>query len=103
RLYLLICPEELAPDHLQASSRRLFTDRLVCAVDRNHPEVGEQLTEEQFCMLPLVPYAANPLPTFHELRFRQLALARPVEIRTQSFVSQPLMLPGSRLMALVHE
>jgi DNA-binding transcriptional LysR family regulator len=103
RLDLLIFPEELAPDRMRANSQRLFTDRLVCAVDRNHPEVGEQLTEEQFCLLPLVSYDGNPLPTVHELRFRQLGLVRPIEIRTQSFVSQPLMLPGSRLMALVHE
>ena len=103
RLDLLIFPEELAPEDMQAHSERLFTDRLVCAVDRNHPEVGERLTEQQFCTLPLVAFDGNPLQTVHELRFRQLGLVRPVEIRTQSFVIQPLMLPGSRLMALVHE
>jgi DNA-binding transcriptional LysR family regulator len=50
-----------------------------------------------------VSYDGNPLQTIHELRFRQLGLVRPIEIRTQSFVVQPLMLPGSRLMALIHE
>jgi DNA-binding transcriptional LysR family regulator len=103
RLDLLVFPEELAPDDMQANSERLFTDRLVCAVDRNHPEVGERITEDQFCSLPLVCYDGNPLQTIHERRFHQLGLDRPIEIRTQSFVVQPLMLPGSRLMALVHE
>jgi DNA-binding transcriptional LysR family regulator len=103
RLDLLIFPEELVPDDMQANSGRLFTDRLVCAVDQNHPEVGERITQEQFCSLPLVSYDGNPLQTVHELRFRQLGLVRPIEIRTQSFVIQPFMLPGSRLMALIHE
>jgi DNA-binding transcriptional LysR family regulator len=103
RLDLLILPEELIPEDMEAHSERLFSDRLVCAVDRNHPEVGNQMTEEQFSTLPLVSYDGNPLQTIHELRFRQLGLDRPIEIRTQSFVVQPLMLPGSRLMALVHE
>lgn len=102
RLDLLVFPEELVPDDMQANSERLFTDRLVCAVDRNHPEVGGRITEEQFCSLPLVSYDGNPLQTIHERRFHQLGLDRPIEIRTQSFVVQPLMLPGS-LMALVHE
>lgn len=103
QLDLLILPEELVPETIQVRSARLFTDRLVCAVDRNHPEVRELLTEEQFCTLPYVAYDGNPVQTVHERRFRQLGIDRPIDIRTQSFVVQPLMLPGTRLMALLHE
>jgi DNA-binding transcriptional LysR family regulator len=59
QLDLLILPEEAAAG-LQASSARLFSDRLVCALDAEHPEVGEQLTEEQFRTLPLVSPTAKP-------------------------------------------
>jgi DNA-binding transcriptional LysR family regulator len=59
QLDLLILPEEAAAG-LQASSARLFSDRLVCALDAEHPEVGEQLTEEQFRTLPLVSPTAEP-------------------------------------------
>jgi DNA-binding transcriptional LysR family regulator len=103
QLDLLFYPEELVPPELQARSARLFTDRLVCAVDQNHPEVGERLTEEQFRTLPYVAYDGVSLQTISELRLRDLGIDRPIEIRTQSFVIQPLMLPGARLMALVHE
>ncbi|WP_059008188.1 LysR family transcriptional regulator [Streptomyces specialis] len=100
---LLLYPEELAPAGFTARSKRLFTDRLVCAVDRDHPDVGDHMTEEQFRALPYVSYDGMSLTTISEVRFRELGIDRPAEIRTQSFVVQPLMLPGSRLMALVHE
>jgi DNA-binding transcriptional LysR family regulator len=100
---LLILPEELAPSGMHAHSARLFTDRLMCAVDRKHPEVGDRMTKEQFCTLPFVSYDGTPLQTISELRFRELGIERPIEIRTQSFVIQPLMLPGGRFMVLLHE
>ncbi|MDI9939211.1 LysR family transcriptional regulator [Rhodococcus sp. IEGM 1351] len=103
QLDLLIYPDELVPDGLQANSERLFTDRLVCAVDRNHPEVGDSITEEQFRTLPYVSFAGTSLRTVSEVRLRHLAIDRPIDIGTQSFVIQPFMLRGSRLMALMHE
>jgi DNA-binding transcriptional LysR family regulator len=103
QLDLLIFPGELAPDGMQARSATLFTDRLVCAVDRNHPEIGERMTMDQFCTLPLVSFDGTPLQTVSELRFHELGIDRPIEIRTQSIVIQPLMLHGTRLMALFPE
>ncbi|BCK66840.1 LysR family transcriptional regulator [Streptomyces libani subsp. rufus] len=103
QLDLLFFPEELVTAGMQANSETLFTERLVCAVDRDHPEVGEQLTEEQFCRLPYVSFDGTPSHTISELRLRELGVDRPIDIGTQSFVLQPLMLPGTRLMALVHE
>jgi DNA-binding transcriptional LysR family regulator len=52
QLNLLILPEEAAD--LQARSARLFSDRLVCAVDEGHPEVGERLTQGTR-MMALIP------------------------------------------------
>jgi DNA-binding transcriptional LysR family regulator len=103
QLDLLIYPEDLVPKGVRVRSARLFTDRFVCAVDRDHPDVGERLTEEQFLTLPFVAFDGAGMRTVSELRFIETGIDRSVEIGTQSFVSQPLMLPGTRLMALVYE
>lgn len=103
QLDLLIYPDELVPADLQARSVILFTDRLVCAIDRDHPEVGERMTEEQFRTLPCISFGGSPTHTINEERLRELGIQRPVEILAQSFVAQPLMLPGTRLMATVPE
>jgi DNA-binding transcriptional LysR family regulator len=101
QLDLMILPEEAAD--LQVRSARLFSDRLVCAVDEGHPEVGEQLTEEQFRTLPLVSYHATPTETMIEHRFRELGIDRATAVGTESIVIQPLVLAGTRMMALIPE
>lgn len=102
QLDLMILPEEAAAD-VQARSARLFSDRLVCAVDEGHPEVGERLTEEQFRTLPLVSYRATPTETMIEHRFRELGIDRATAVGTESIVIQPLVLAGTRMMALIPE
>jgi DNA-binding transcriptional LysR family regulator len=102
QLDLLILPEEAA-GNLRASSARLFSDRLVCAVDAGHPEVGERLTEEQFRALPLVSYSAGFMEPMIERRFRELGIDRVTAVGTQSIVIQPLVLPGTRMMAVIPE
>jgi DNA-binding transcriptional LysR family regulator len=101
QLDLLILPEEAAG--MQASSARLFSDRLVCAVDARHPEVGEHLTEEQFRTLPLVAYAGTFVEPMVEHWFRELGIDRATAVGTQSIVIQPLVLAGTRMMALIPE
>jgi DNA-binding transcriptional LysR family regulator len=101
QLDLMILPEEAAD--LQVRSARLFSDRLVCAVDGGHPDVGERLTEEQFRTLPLVSYRATPTETMIEHRFRELGIDRVTAVGTESIVIQPLVLVGTRMMALIPE
>lgn len=102
RLDLLILPEEAAAD-MRARSARLFSDRLVCAVDAGHPEVGERLTEEQFRTLPLVSYGGVLTESLIEHRFREPGIDRAVAVATESIVLQPLVLTGTRMMALIPE
>src|SRR6202008_2110472 len=99
QLDLLILPEEAADP--QASSARLFSDRLVCAVDAGHPEVGEHLTEEQFRTLPLVASGGTFVESMIEHWFRELGIDRATAVGTQSIVIQPLVLAGTRMMALI--
>jgi DNA-binding transcriptional LysR family regulator len=103
QLDLLILLEESVPADMPTRSARLFSDRLVCALDAGHPEVGEHLTEEQFRTLPLVSYDGAPMGSLIEHRFRELGIDRATAVGTQSIVIQPLVLSGTRLMALVPE
>ena len=101
QLDLMILPEEVAEP--RARSARLFSDRLVCAVDGGHPDVGERLTEEQFRTLPLVTYRGTFLDPMIEHRFRELSIDRSTAVGTESIVIQPLVLAGTRMMALIPE
>ncbi|MFF3489657.1 LysR family transcriptional regulator [Streptomyces sp. NPDC002701] len=103
QLDLLVYPDELMGENVPLRSSALFTDRIVCAVANDHPEVGEVMTEEQFRTLPCVSFGGSPTDTISDLRFRQLGIDRPVAIRAQSFVVQPLLLPGSRLITPLPE
>jgi DNA-binding transcriptional LysR family regulator len=81
----------------------LFSDRLVCALDAGHPDVGEQLTEEQFRTLPLVSHSDGFADPMIERRFREQGIDRATAVGTQSIVIQPLVLAGTRMMAVVPE
>lgn len=103
QLDLLIYPDELISNDLPLRSTTLFADRLVCAVASDHPDVGEEMTEEQFRTLPCVSFGGSPTDSISDLRFRELGIDRPIEILAQSFVVQPLLLPGTRLMTPLPE
>jgi DNA-binding transcriptional LysR family regulator len=100
---LLVLPTELASRGSDVRSAPLFTERFVVAVDRGHPEIGDHITEEQFRTLPYLAYDGTPGLTISDLRLRRLGIDRHIDVSTQSFVIQPLMLPGTRLVALLHE
>lgn len=102
QLDLLIYPDELIDAEAGLHSDVLFTDRLVCAVASDHPDVDQVMTLEQFRTLPCVSYG-GPTDTISDLRFRELGIDRPIEILAQSFVVLPLLLPGTRLMTTLPE
>jgi DNA-binding transcriptional LysR family regulator len=103
QLDLLVYPDELMDANAALKSKTLFSDRLVCGVASDHPDVGDEMTEEQFRTLPCVSFGGSPTDTISDMRFRELGIDRPVEILAQSFVVQPLLLPGTRLMTLLPE
>ncbi|WP_169309989.1 LysR family transcriptional regulator [Aeromicrobium marinum] len=103
QLDLLIYPDELVEDEPLVRSRMLFTDRLVCAVARDHPDVGDVMTEHQFRTLPSVSFSSSSTATISDMRLQQVGYERPLAIEAQSFVVQPLLLPGTTMMALLPE
>jgi DNA-binding transcriptional LysR family regulator len=93
---------ETLPD---ACSEVLYTERWVCAVSADHPEVGDHLSLELFCKLPHLEWRLRtPVVQSHaELLYASKGIDRQVLLTTDSFALLPAVLRGSRMVALVHE
>jgi len=83
---------------------RLRPVRWICAVDRDHPTVGDTITTEQYFSLPQV----FGRPTGHtasaeELVRRLLDIDLRVHITVPSLLHLPLVLHGTRLVATLPE
>lgn len=90
------------PDTL--SSIQLRPVRWICAVDRDHPTVGDNITAEQYFSLPHVfgrpsGYTASA----EELVRRILDVDLTVHYSVPSLLHLPLVLPGTRLVATMPE
>jgi LysR family transcriptional regulator, nod-box dependent transcriptional activator len=90
------------PDTLR--SVRLRPVRWVCAVDRDHPSVGDSISAEQYFSLPHVFGRPNGYTaTAEELVRRLLDIDLPVHITVPSLLHLPLVLRGTRLVATLPE
>jgi DNA-binding transcriptional LysR family regulator len=90
------------PDTLR--SIRLRPVRWICAVDRNHPTVGDSISSEQYFSLPHVfgrPNGSNV--TAKQLVRRLLGIDLDVHITVPSLLHLPFVLPGTRLVATLPE
>jgi LysR family transcriptional regulator, nod-box dependent transcriptional activator len=86
------------PDTLR--SVRLRPVRWICAVDRDHPSVGNSISAEQYFSLPHVFGRPNGYTaTAEELVRRLLEIDLPVHITVPSLLHLPLVLRGTRLVA----
>ncbi|MGH8258736.1 MAG: LysR family transcriptional regulator [Steroidobacteraceae bacterium] len=104
----------LGLDLLRLYSIRAFPDTLrsvelrpvrwVCAVSRDHPALGDELTLEQYRSLPHVFARPNGhTAPVEELVRRLLNLDLDVRATAQSLLELPFMLPGTPLAATVPE
>ncbi|MET9773196.1 LysR family transcriptional regulator [Streptomyces sp. NPDC006367] len=78
----------------------LYQDRWVFLVDENHPGVGDRLTREDLVRLPWVTYQR----TYDTPAVRQLGMlgVEPrVEVSVDSFQAIPLLVGGTRRIALI--
>jgi DNA-binding transcriptional LysR family regulator len=90
------------PDSLH--SIRLRPVRWICAVDRDHPTVGDSISSEQYFSLPHVfgmPTGSNV--SANQFVRRLLGIDLPVHITVPSLLHLPLVLPGTRLVATLPE
>jgi LysR family transcriptional regulator, nod-box dependent transcriptional activator len=90
------------PDTLR--SVRLRPVRWICAVDRDHPTVGDTITAEQYFSLPHVFGRPNGhTASAEELVRRLLDIDLRVHIALPSLLHLPLVLRGTRLVATLPE
>ena len=100
---LLLIPREV----LQHQSRDfltqvLFKDRLVLAVDRDHPDVADSITREQFSALPYLATSSANARSLAESQLDFLGIPHNVTITAGSLLA-PFLLKGTRLVTLVVE
>jgi LysR family nod box-dependent transcriptional activator len=104
----------LCLDNLRLYDARVYPDTLhsarlrpvhwVCAVDRNHPTVGDTLTAEQFYALPHVFGRPSGYTASAEELVRRLFDADlTVHMTVPSLLHLPLVLPGTTYVATVPE
>lgn len=102
RVDLLAVPQEAIEEYIEFHHRVLFRDRFVVAVDKDHPEVGNEITLEQFSTLPYLATSSGQLRSLSEMQLDFLGVPRNTEI-TAGFGMAPFLLRGTRLVTLVHE
>lgn len=100
---LVLFPVEVDPSLREFSHRTLFTDRYVCAVWDRHPQVRGEVTLDMLARLPYLSYAPDPLTSYVEDQLDAAGVVRNVEISTQTLVLSPLLIRGTRLVAMLHE
>jgi LysR family transcriptional regulator, nod-box dependent transcriptional activator len=83
----------------------LYTDRWLCAVSADNPDVGDHMSLELFCQLPHLEWRLRtPVIQSHaEVLYGSKGIQRQVPLTTESFALLPALLRGSRMVALVHE
>jgi DNA-binding transcriptional LysR family regulator len=90
------------PDTL--SSVELRPVRWICAVDRDHPTVGDSISAEQYFSLPHVfGRPSGHTASAEELARRILDVDLTVHYSVPSLLHLPLVLPGTRLVATLPE
>ena len=96
------------------NSQALFSDRFVCIVSSDHPDVGDHVTRELFDTLPRLSVQQHPMLrgiaeaqlSSEEWSAEELAsILGPgnADVLTESFVLTPFLVSGTRLVALVPE
>jgi DNA-binding transcriptional LysR family regulator len=98
---LLVLPHGFVTDLPHAD---LLRDRWVLLVAADNPEVGEQITLEQLEAVPWVATYHGPTASTPAARvLRMLGIEPRVEVVTESFLTVPGLVAGSRRIALLQE
>ncbi len=80
----------------------LFSDRWVCAVAADNPEVGEYITLSQLATLPWAAYQrAHAASVTRQLSM--LGIEPRIQVLADSFQLLPSLVAGTRRVAMIHE
>ena len=88
-----------APEGVLTSE--LLRDRMVCVVASDHPEVGDEVTLEQFQRHPHLGFDDGPVATALRRHHGERGLERDLDVRTQSFVVAAMMLEGTEMISIL--
>lgn len=99
---LIIAPKEMLPRSTGLRTRELFREPYVCIVDKDHPQVGERLTEEQFSELPYLAWASGAIESPVERQLDRDQVQRRTELTT-GLIAAPFVVPGTDMFAIVPE
>ncbi len=97
---LAIYPRNLLPNNHPFHTEALFEDEFVCVVDADHPTVAEELTAEQFSILPYLASHQGIMRSVVESYLDECGLMRNTVMTTQSFVVAPFLLAGTPMFTL---
>jgi len=88
-----------------AHTEVLYTDRWMCAVSADNPEVGDEMSLELFSRRPHVEWQLKTpaIQSHAEVLYRSKGIQRRVCLVTESFALLPSLVRGTRMVALVHE
>lgn len=100
---LLIAPTAFTGPNLPFPHEVLFEDGFVLAADRDNPDVGRSVSPAEFARLPSVAFGGGPFRSLIEVQLDELGVERNVEIFTHSWMINPFLLKGTRLVSVVHE
>ncbi|MBR0750520.1 LysR family transcriptional regulator [Bradyrhizobium japonicum] len=102
---IVIEPIELfGPNDYPTTS--LLSDRWLCAIDANHPDVKDDtLTEKQFLELPHLVYGIGDDRQLNlaDQHLADAGVQRRIEVTVESFLLNPFLIEGTRLVSLVLE
>jgi DNA-binding transcriptional LysR family regulator len=97
----------LLPDNLTETtglpSSRLFEDRFVGAVWREHPEVGDRVQAAQLARLPYLNYGKDEIRSNADAHLHALGMAPRPDATIESFILGAFMLRGTRMLTFLQE
>jgi DNA-binding transcriptional LysR family regulator len=85
----------------------VLTERWVCAISRDNPEVGEVLSREQYFELPHLAFATDVTMSTSmgegDRQVLSMGEQRNIQVRCESFAALPFLLSGTHLVTLIQE
>ncbi len=99
---LLIFPSELNRELADLPRTELFSDRFVLVADRDNPYLAGGVDPDRFADLHYLSLTGGQ-PSLVEAQLDAQGIVRRAEVLTESFAVAPLMVLGTRLVAVVQE
>lgn len=102
RVDFVIMPSEIETNY---PGELLFIDRWICAAWSKHPDLGKRLSKDEFRALPHLGFEL-PERSGHSVADYHLTAAqidRNIAATTESFLTAPFLLRGTRLITIAHQ